>query len=73
MATTTFTETLFSSVYFLKINDVVRITTLSESTIYRLIKKREFPTSISVGNSKMWLASEINAWILKTAGARNEN
>ncbi len=70
---TNFFDTVFSSDSFLKINDVVKVTALSESTIYRLIKKREFPTSISVGKSKMWLVSEIDAWIIKKAGERNEN
>lgn len=49
---------------FIKIDEVERQTALSEATIYRKMKNKEFPTSVSIGaNSKVWLESEIQDWI----------
>ncbi len=49
---------------FIKIDEVERQTALSEATIYRKMKNREFPESVSIGaNSKVWLESEVQDWI----------
>jgi predicted DNA-binding transcriptional regulator AlpA len=56
----------------LKINDVVNITKLSESTLYRLIKNNQFPKGTSVGRSKLWLAEDVNNWVLENFGEVNE-
>ncbi|MDH2997857.1 DNA-binding protein [Pasteurellaceae bacterium LFhippo2] len=49
---------------FIKIDEVIAVTSLSETTIYRKMKAKEFPESISLGtNSKVWLESEIQQWI----------
>lgn len=49
---------------FIKIDEVSRLTTLSESQIYRKMKVGDFPENISIGaNSKVWLESEVNYWI----------
>ncbi|UKH19990.1 helix-turn-helix transcriptional regulator [Actinobacillus pleuropneumoniae] len=49
---------------FIKIDEVIAVTTLSETQIYRKMKAGEFPKNISIGaNSKVWLESEIQDWI----------
>lgn len=49
---------------FMKIDEVIALTTLSETQIYRKMKAGEFPQNISIGaNSKVWLESEIQQWI----------
>lgn len=49
---------------FIKIDEVSRLTSLSESQIYRQMKAGDFPENISIGvNSKVWLESEIQQWI----------
>lgn len=48
----------------LTVNEVTKITTLSRSTIYRMIKNHEFPRCIYVSKNRSgFLASEINDWI----------
>lgn len=49
---------------FIKIEEVSRLTALSESQIYRKMKAGEFPTNIAIGaNSKVWLESEVIDWM----------
>ena len=49
---------------FIKIDEVIAVTTLSETQIYRKMKAGEFPKSISIGaNSKVWLEG-FNAGII---------
>ncbi|WGE51325.1 AlpA family phage regulatory protein [Actinobacillus equuli subsp. haemolyticus] len=49
---------------FIKIDEVIAVTTLSETQIYRKMKAGDFPKNISIGaNSKVWLESEIQDWI----------
>ena len=45
---------------------------LSSPTIYRLIKKGEFPKQIKLSErSSGWLLSEVNKWLDDKANARN--
>jgi len=47
----------------LKINDVTDSTTISRSTIYRLMKEGKFPPPIKIAkNSNRWRASDIENW-----------
>lgn len=49
---------------FIRIDEVSRLTALSETSIYRKMKNKEFPSNISIGaNSKVWLESEVQSWI----------
>ena len=49
----------------LTILEVAELTTLSKSTLYRMIKAGEFPTPISVSASRSGFHSfEIEQWIL---------
>lgn len=56
-----------------KIDDVVNITRLSESSIYRLIKNNQFPAGKFVGKSKLWLAGDVDNWIIENVGEKNGN
>ena len=57
----------------IKLKTVCELTTFSSATIYRLIKKGEFPRQIKLSErSSCWLLEDINAWleqrIIKTYG-----
>jgi prophage regulatory protein len=50
---------------FLRLRDVMEMTTLCRSRIYNLIKAGEFPSNYAaMGKRKAWLESEVQAWIL---------
>ena len=55
----------------IRLNVVKEITSLSKSTIYRLISEGRFPKQIQIGKrAVVWMRSDINSWInqkLKTA------
>jgi len=47
----------------IRINDVVAITSLSRSSIYRMVANGEFPRQINVGNRQArWSRVEIEEW-----------
>ena len=49
--------------YFLRISDVIDLTALSRSSIYRMINDGEFPAQISVGNRQVrWSRKEVLDW-----------
>jgi prophage regulatory protein len=49
--------------HFMKLDDVVALTTLSKSEIYRRISSNSFPKQISLGpKSVVWIESEVLAW-----------
>jgi prophage regulatory protein len=48
----------------IKLKTVCELTTFSSATIYRLIKKGEFPRQIKLSErSSGWLIEDINAWL----------
>lgn len=48
---------------FLRIQDVVKMTSLSRSSIYRMINDGEFPRQVSVGTRQVrWHRQEILDW-----------
>ena len=53
----------------LTIADVCKLTTLSKSTIYQLVKDEKFPLHFKLGANSRWWKSEVLAWI--TERARN--
>lgn len=56
----------------LRIRDVNRITGLSRTHIYRLMKAGAFPRSISLGpKTTSWLESEVTAWVDAQVAARD--
>jgi prophage regulatory protein len=47
----------------IKIKEVIRMTSLSRSTIYSKMNKKSFPQSISLGNRSIaWVRKEIEHW-----------
>ena len=55
----------------IKLPEVVKLSSLSSASIYRLIKKGEFPKQIKLSErSSGWLLSEVEQWIDDKANAR---
>lgn len=49
---------------FMRRPEVQRVTSLSRSSLYRLIAAGDFPAPIRLSaNSVAWLASEVHAWV----------
>ena len=49
---------------FIRLDKVKEITSLSKSTIYRLIAEGEFPRQIQIGKrAVVWVRSDIQAWL----------
>ncbi len=54
---------------FLSIRDVQHETTLSRSTIYRMVAKGEFPQPIKIGQRRIsWTSDAIQRWKNERAG-----
>jgi prophage regulatory protein len=48
---------------FIRISEVITITSLSRSTIYRLINSGEFPAQVPIGcRQSRWVKDEIVKW-----------
>ena len=48
----------------LKIHDVTEIVSLSAATIYRMIKRKQFPASVKISDGAVrWRLTEIDEWI----------
>ena len=62
------------TVHILKLNEVKKTTSLSGSSIYRLIKEDQFPKQVKLSErSSGWVASEIEQWLEdRIAASRNE-
>lgn len=48
---------------FLRTKDVLAIVPVSKPTLWRMTKVGDFPKPVSIGASKMWLESEVRAWM----------
>jgi predicted DNA-binding transcriptional regulator AlpA len=55
---------------FLDIKGCCRLIGVHPSTIYRLIKKREWPKPIHVGGSSRWLRHEVETALTQMMDAR---
>jgi len=56
---------------FLRIADVQASVGLSAGTIYKLVKRGQFPPPVKLtARSSAWLASELDQWIESRASAR---
>lgn len=52
----------------LKLADVIKLTTLSRSSLYRFVLDGKFPAPLALGDkSRAWLESEVVAWIKSRA------
>lgn len=48
----------------LKLPEVLEVTGLSKSTLYRLIKSGDFPKPVRLTSQRVgWLASQVQAWM----------
>lgn len=48
----------------LDLRGVIELTTLSQSTIYAMVKNGEFPKQKRIGSNRVvWLRSEVLAWL----------
>ena len=55
----------------MRLPEVVQLTGVSRSTIYRWMGNGDFPQRISLGsNTVAWLETEIDAWIKQRIGSR---
>ena len=51
------------SAQFLRLNQVKEITTLSKSSIYRLMEEGDFPKQVALGaRSVVWVKSQVEDW-----------
>ncbi len=61
------------TISILRLPEVIKITGLGRSTIYRDINLGNFPKPIKLGEkSTGWLSSDISAWIDSRIQARDE-
>ena len=57
---------------FLRLTEVIEMTGLTRSTIYRKIAAESFPRSVHLGpNSVAWIESEVHEWMTKLELARD--
>ena len=54
----------------LNLRSVIDRTSLSRTTVYRLMARARFPASVPLGGRVAWLESEIEAWCLARVAAR---
>ena len=53
-----------SAMQLLKMKDVIRVTGLSRSNIYKLISEKRFPASYKLSTRRVgWKKTEIDQWI----------
>lgn len=50
---------------FLRLPAVLLKAGLSKTSVYRLIKRREFPAPVKAGSISLWLEDDVNQWIQK--------
>lgn len=59
---------------FIRMKQVMEMTSLSRSAIYRYIEQGRFPRSVSLGcHATAWLESEVQDWMRDVLGRRDEN
>ncbi|OOF57355.1 DNA-binding protein [Rodentibacter myodis] len=57
---------------FLRVDDVIKLTGLSRSTIYDKARIGKFPEAVNLGgNAKAWLESEVRNWMNERIQQRN--
>lgn len=59
---------------FIRMKQVMEMTSLSRSAIYRYIEQERFPRSVSLGcRATAWPESEVQDWMRDVLGRRDEN
>jgi len=56
----------------LRIKDVISMTRIARSTLYKMIAANQFPKAISLGGRSVgWIEEEIDQWLQNKIAARN--
>jgi prophage regulatory protein len=64
----------YAAVQLLRLPDVMRLTGLSRTTLYRLIDKGQFPRQINISDRAVaWRASEVEEWIHSRSPGQAKN
>ncbi|WP_165310507.1 AlpA family phage regulatory protein [Vibrio ziniensis] len=59
---------------FLRLKEVMAITALSRSSIYKFMSEERFPQTISLGDRAVaWLESEVEEWMEEKLQSRGQN
>ena len=57
---------------FMRIDEVVGITAMSKTTIYRWSRQGQFPPPVKISHiSTAWIKSEVDEWVKSKIDARN--
>jgi prophage regulatory protein len=54
----------------LQLKPVLAQTGLGRSTLFKLMKRKNFPLNLKVGSRSLWVQSEVNAWITAQIAGR---
>ena len=58
---------------FLKLKEVMALTALSRSSIYKFMEESRFPKSVSLGDRAVaWVESEVEEWMNERLSQRDE-
>lgn len=56
----------------IRLKEVLHLTGLARSSVYRLVSSKEFPAPVSLGDRAVaWIESEIQDWVLSRIEQRN--
>ncbi|QXN67985.1 regulatory protein cox [Microcystis phage Mwe-Yong1] len=55
---------------WLTLNEVLGVTSLARSTIYDLIRERDFPRQVKIGSASRWAESEVLDWMARKHAER---
>lgn len=56
----------------IRLKEVILLTGLARSTVYKFINAQEFPKQVSLGGRSVgWIESEVEAWIVEKIEARD--
>lgn len=57
---------------FLKLKEVMEMTAMSRSNVYKMMSEGRFPQSVSLGaRAVAWVDSEVQDWILERIALRD--
>jgi prophage regulatory protein len=56
----------------LHLREVLNRTSLSRSTVYRLMGRGEFPQSVALGSRVSWVEGEVESWLQERIAAHRE-
>lgn len=57
---------------FLKLKEVMEMTAMSRSNVYKMMNEGRFPQSVSLGaRAVAWVESEVQDWILERIAQRD--